>query len=615
MLNVKEIIDSIISNKNCVQEKTNMIDISAFLIDNNWFGLVPSIVDQKVMIDNSQREVLRKPLETFLTTPSSSKYLLKKLHDRLAITADLWKTFAKEEKLPESVQMYVLDFLLYRLKKDLPFHEDTEITDLLKLATDDLTKAHGDLLTFFIAWTRSKTKTAYYRDYMMEKRYTLEEKNGAYSLDEYLALSYRIFNEEYIEENDMYARAAASKDYTDTWLFLSIHFICSLRYTDLRRIYHPELPYSPEETIAKIKDGTFSGEDSLQVLLSITQQLAVLPLTPSKTAEKQGIGSIKLTIPASCERHFAILFALAEAHRQLAGVPDDPIIRRVTDYESICRYMGDEIGELFLEANFRPRSATKSYLQAIFLLADDVLEETDEGPNIKGYMLAALARSHKGAYGEFASTTFAYLKDAKFSGLTPEFVAFELLERGVLSFSVSLLLKIITNDAYSFLTIKQQTEMIKTLNLLPGTINNVVSLCEAAKSKAETVVKEAIASDSDILALLHEIGSGAAYSKQANSMCLLTAMKKLCPYTGTRQCVGCEYEIGTKSTFFLLISEYKRMLNLYNSVNEPLERKKYELLVTNILLPKLNEMLNCIGETYGEEVFVQYENYLKEIIA
>ena len=614
MIDVKNIIDSII-NRNCVPEKANMIDVSAFLIDNNWFGIVPSIVNKAVLIDDSQCEVLRKPLETFLTTPSSSTYLLNELHAHLSTTADLWKKFAKEEKLSDSAQLFVLDFLLYHLKKELPFHKDTEITELLKLATDDLTKAHGDLLTFFIAWVRSKVKTAYYRDYIMEKRYTLEEKNGAYSLDEYLALSYRIFNEDYIEENDMYVRAAASKDYTDTWLFLSMHFICSLRYTDLKRIYHPELPYSPEETIAKIKAGTFSVDDGLHVLLTITQQLAVLPLAPSKTEEKQGIGSIKLTIPASCERHFAILFALAEAHRQLAGVPDEPIIRRVTDYESICRYMGDEIGDLFLEANFRPRSATKSYLQSIFLLADDILEEAEEGPNIKGYMLAALARSHKGSYGEFASTTFTYLKDAKFSGLTPEFVAFELLERGVLSFSVSLLLKIITADAYSKLAVKQQTEMIKTLNLLPGTINKVVSLCEAAKSKAEIVVKEAIASDSDILALLHEIGSGAAYSKQANSMCLLTAMKKLCPYTDTRQCVGCEYEIATKSTFFLLISEYKRMLTIYNSVNDPLERKKYELLVTNILLPKLNEMLNCIGETYGEDIFRQYENYLKESIA
>lgn len=45
----------------------------------------------------------------------------------------------------------------------------------------------------------------------------------------------------------------------------------------------------------------------------------------------------------------------------------------------------------------------------------------------KGYMLAALARSHKGSYGSYAEMTATYLRDAKFSGLTPEFVMSELL--------------------------------------------------------------------------------------------------------------------------------------------------------------------------------------------
>jgi hypothetical protein len=34
----------------------------------------------------------------------------------------------------------------------------------------------------------------------------------------------------------------------------------------------------------------------------------------------------------------------------------------------------------------------------------------------KGYMLAALARSHKGSVGNLAKTTEIYLKDAQFSG-------------------------------------------------------------------------------------------------------------------------------------------------------------------------------------------------------
>ena len=50
----------------------------------------------------------------------------------------------------------------------------------------------------------------------MQKRYTMDIQNSAYSMDEYLELCYYLFNSEYIEENQMYQQAAMSKNYTDT---------------------------------------------------------------------------------------------------------------------------------------------------------------------------------------------------------------------------------------------------------------------------------------------------------------------------------------------------------------------------------------------------------------
>ena len=103
--------------------------------------------------------------------------------------------------------------------------------------------------------------------------------------------------------------------------------------------------------------------------------------------------------------------------------------------------MGEEIGGLFLNNDFRSRSATKSFLQDIYMVADENIPADDSGYHVKGYYLAAYVRSHKGSYGHIAATTFEYLKDAKFNKLTPEFVAFELLERGVFSFMSSMLLQ------------------------------------------------------------------------------------------------------------------------------------------------------------------------------
>lgn len=611
MIDLKDYIDDMIRNA-AIPEKAVVKDMVAFLVDNDWFGRKPAYSDGQGLLNDQQVSLFTPPLQTFLSTPKHSDYLISRMDEMFPLTARQLVDFCEEEDFPEDIRFYLADFLLYRLQKDLVLYNDAELSEFLSYATMDLTKAHGDCLTFFMAWLRATTKTAYHRDYMMEKRYTMDIQNQAYDFSEYLELLYFLFNEDYIEDNEMYRQAAESKNYTDTWLYLSIHFICSLRYTDLQRIYHPILPYSPEEILQKIAEDTFTENDARMVLLSITTRMSLLPFTPNKTDAASGIGAVKFHIPTSCEIHFGKLFALAEAHRQLDGSVDTPIIRKISTYSEISRYMGEEIGELFLESDFRSRSATKSYLQSIYMLADDILEEENEGLSVKGYILAALARSHKGSYGEFANTTFEYLKDAKLSGLTPEFVAFELLERGIFSFIPSLLLKMITGNGYAKLPVSKQTALVKELNLRPREIEAIVSTVSKGSRQAELVVKEMISNETDILTALHRIGSGEAYSKQPECLCLLPAINRQCPFPTKRQCVVCQYEISTKSTFYLMINEFNRMYALYQKTDERDEKARYRKLLQTVILPKMDEMLQCIRETYGEEAFRQYEKLIKE---
>ncbi len=186
---------------------------------------------------------------------------------------------------------------------------------------------------------------------------------------------------------------------------------------------------TPGEVLERVQDGSFEDVDARLTLYSVLYRLSVLQLTPSKTQGTTGVASIKFHVPESVEVHFGKLFAVAEAFHQISGLPEDkPLIRTIATYEQISRYMGEEIGELFLESNFRSRSANKAFMQMIYVLTDDILENDDQF-SVKGYMLAALARSHKGSYGEFAKTTSVYLRDAKMSGFSPEFVARELFER------------------------------------------------------------------------------------------------------------------------------------------------------------------------------------------
>lgn len=584
--------------------------IAAFFQDNDWFGNPPQIIDGQVIITEEQAFLYSEPLKNFLHAKTDDIFKLYSI--KFNYTFKAFEKFSKEEKLSFDIRFHVIDFLLYYQEKEISMYNDSDMTQLIQKAALELTKAHGDCLTFFVAWLRTTTKTNYHKDYTMSKRYTMDFQNEAYDFDEYLQLLYYLYSPEYIEDNKMYIKAAESMNYTDTWLYLSMHYICSLRQTDLERIYHPELPYDAYSVINNIKNGTFSDNDARLVVLSINTRMCILPFTPNKTDGSSGISSVKFTIPDSCEVHIGKLFALAEAHRRINGKENTPIIRKISSYEQISRYMGDEIGSLFLYSNFRSRSATKSYLQAIDLLSDDILQNIDDGMHVKGYILAALARSHKGSYGTFASTTFEYLKDAKLSGLTPEFVAFELLERGVLSFVASTLLKMITDNKYNDLSVRNQTKLIQALDMTPHEIESIVSVINKGRQQACLIVQNILASNIDTLTILHRIGSGQAFSKESECLCLCTAMGNLCPYHDKRQCVGCQYEISTKSTFYLLISEYNRTLNLYRSVSSSLEKNKYKKIIQELIIPKLDEMLFVIKEEYGTETFLQYEKIIKE---
>ncbi len=589
--------------------------VSGFLLDNEWFGVSINLDDYT--ISEKDAEVLKNHIKDYLTTPPGIKSMEGIFSKKFPSTSELFVQFAEEEKLSETNRFYLLDFLAYYLTKDLFLYSDAEVETLVEVATEALTKLQGNILIQFIKWLLNKGITRYRVSFEMTKRYTIESANGAYELDEYLELMYYLFNEDYIIKNDMLSKAANSKNYADTWLYLGLHFICALRSTDLERLGHPKLTREPLEVLEAVVDGTWSSSEARRTLLSITTRLTYLNLTPNKTKNASNVTQLKFHVPESCQVLIGTLLAICEAHFQLQ-IPynaENPLIRQIKTYEKITSYMGEEIGNLFLERNFSSRSANKSYLQSVAMLADDVLEEKSE-LNIKGYFLAALARSHKGDFNEFAQTTTTYLKDAQLGQLKPEMVAKELFERGVLSMIPSMLLTIVTRGKYKKLSPSQQTQMIKSLDLTP--IEKTLELSIRADSRSQQALKTLVENNVDpeqLLTICHRIGNGEAFSKQGESMCLLSALGKLCPYDDRQHCVGCQYELQTKSTLLLLIGEFNRLNKQYQKLKNELERGKVRAILEQQIKPCLTEMLQALSEQYGEAVLSDYEDIIKELVS
>ena len=591
--------------------------VSGFLLDNEWFGVSINLDDYT--ISEKDAEVLKNHIKDYLTTPPGIKSMEGIFSKKFPSTSELFVQFAEEEKLSETNRFYLLDFLAYYLTKDLFLYSDAEVETLVEVATEVLTKSQGNILIQFIKWLLNKGVTRYRVSFEMTKRYTIESANGAYELDEYLELMYYLFNENYIIKNDMLCKAANSKNYADTWLYLGLHFICALRSTDLERLGHPKLTREPLEVLEAVVDGTWSSSEARRTLLSITTRLTYLNLTPNKTKNASNVTQLKFHVPESCQVLIGTLLAICEAHFQLQ-IPynaENPLIRQIKTYEKITSYMGEEIGNLFLERNFSSRSANKSYLQSVAMLADDVLEEKSE-LNIKGYFLAALARSHKGDFNEFAQTTTTYLKDAQLGQLKPEMVAKELFERGVLSMIPSMLLTIVTRGKYKKLSPSQQTQMIKSLDLTPIEIEKTLELSIRADSRSQQALKTLVENNVDpeqLLTICHRIGNGEAFSKQGESMCLLSALGKLCSYDDRQHCVGCQYELQTKSTLLLLIGEFNRLNKQYQKLKNELERGKVRAILEKQIKPCLTEMLQALSEQYGEAVLSDYEDIIKELVS
>ena len=601
------------------KENSFIIDLNDFLINNNWFDQELKWENEKLYISSSINNYIDRISEFFQCKDlaiSEKINLLSMRLDKFSTTNKLLQRFCDENNILDTTIYQLFDFLLFNLKKEIVFMTDHEVELLLEAAFHMQTKSFGDILTFFLSWTKEQFKTNYQKDYTMSKRVDRSEANEAYDTDEYLELIYYLFNPDYIERNEMYKKAAESKNFADTWLFLSLHFISSLRKSDLFRLPHPVLHIAPKEIISLVLNGDFEEYDAKLILNSMIWKLKYIPMVPNKTKDTTGIANIKFHIPQSVETHMGILFSLCESHRIIQNIPDDtPLIRSITTYEQISRYMGDEIGNLFLTSNFRSRSANKSYLQAFNMYADDILQDNDNGICPKGYMLAALARSHKGSYGDFAKSTVTYLKDAKFSGLTAEFVARELFERGVLSFIPSMLLEMISNGAYKKLSIKTQTNLIKELDMSPYEIENIIKVSQKAKKQsyeiASILFKQAEDNEDYLLKILHRIGNGEAFSKQDDCMCLITAMHKVCPYPESNHCISCQYQIATKSLIYYITNEYNRLVKLYKTEINILEKTRYKAILETIILPTMDDILSC-AENYNRDEFEYLVKFIKE---
>lgn len=568
-------------------------DLWEFMDANKWFGLEYTGKGREICV--ASLDPITDRLQLWLKAYGRSReekvdLMLEAYEPVLPGTCWMFRKYIADNDCKGKDSTWkALDFLLYTLDGEIAFYDEQRIRSLILRANKVLPLTGMHLLVDFLNMSSRKEWS-----YEFQGRQLVKTDNSAYSLEQFSIMAYTIFNEESWKEHELIKKASENRKYADLWLFTAIHFAGANRKTDICRLPIPSLPYPPNEIRKKIIDGTLSGKEARAISEELLFRLEMKPIKPSKTKQYSSIPNLKLSIAESVMEPMGIILALSLSWRQ----PGDPFVSVKTNLQDTRYFFGDEFVKALSGKRFSARRANKSYLQGIEVVADN-----DSGAKPKGYILAALARCHKGGIGRLPEMTDIYLRDAKFSGYKPEFILREMFERGIFGFIPALLLEHYLGKSFLRLDVSGQTKLIKELGLDAFQLEGITACVERSMKEARSIVRSLLHEQGEKTELLQRtlqnIASGAAPSKQPEFLCLRSAAGFSCEMKGRTGCLGCRYEIYTKSAAHLLMKEYVRLNHAMEDSNA-FSRKRLKNILEMGILPAIAEIMTSIPMLYPD---------------
>lgn len=574
-------------------------ELLAFLDVNSWFGMHRNGSGDELYVSEFEQAetALMIWLKCFRQPHEKKLHLM--LEEYCAVfpnTCKAYGTFIRSRNM-ESVKTswQLLDYLLCNLTGEITDYTEDAIRDLLDKMDGIMPLSCRRLLMDFLENAEYGVSEWKYRLHNS----SVHMDNTAYSMEKFSKMAYCIFNEESWRDNNLLAKAAASKVYANLWLFTALHFVCALRQTDMTALPVPSLPYAPEEIRSKILADAFPAVKAKAIPEEVMMRLRYLPQKPNKTKRHSGIPDLKLFIPESLLYPMGIIMALALSFRE----ETDPFVLPVKELSVLVAFYGNEFAEAAGRKRFMTRRANKAYLQGIELTA-----EYDESPGkVKGYMLAALARSHKGGIGSLPDITELYLKDASFTGYSPEFILRQMFERGIFGFIPAILMEAWLGKSYIRLGVQGQTELIRRIGLDGIQLERIAELTEQGNQKALNVVGEILQDTGNAMKILQQIAFGNAAARQEECLCLRTAADLPCTSPERSSCIGCVYEIHTKAVVHFLMKEYVR---LQQYLTENPGDYRTQLLLRKGIIPTVTVMVS----EYSAFSSAEEQNTLLDIV-
>lgn len=567
-------------------------ELLAFLDTNGWFGCPHSGEGgpSRTVFSKEMEAALDIWLEAYRKTDGEkTEIILSLLEERFPKTGGRFREYAAGAAGSGRCTWKVLDFMASALEKELDEYSEAEIGGFVSAAYAELKIKELSILSGFLAYGGSGSPYTGWK-YRFKSHQAVKADNTAYSIGDFALMAYTVLNRESWEDNGLVQKALGNGRYAQLWTFSAFHFICALRAADILRLPVPALPYEPEAIRRMAGEGTFPASDAYGIAFELQYRCRMRGKRPHKTLKRGIAPEIKLFIPESLMEPLGFIMALSLSFRK----PGDPFVSIDFTLQDLVRFFGDDFARAAGYQRFKSRRANKAYVQGIEAAAPDAPGKP------KGYMLASLARSHKGGIGKLADVTDAYLRDAKFTGGDPGFVIREMFERGVFGFIPCMLLDIYKGKEYRALGIPEQTEMVKALGLEAWQIEAVAGAVAASYSQAGIIVKSTLEEAGGKKCLddtLRRIASGSAASRQEECLCLRNAAGLGCIRPGATGCLGCGYEIYTKTALQMMAGEYARLNRQMDNTGDG---KRAQGILKKYIIPGIMQILQSVPVLYPE---------------
>ncbi|MBQ6270497.1 MAG: helix-turn-helix domain-containing protein [Clostridiales bacterium] len=503
---------------------------------------------------------------------------------------------------------YLQDILIHTLRCEITECSDEDIKRM-KEYVDSIGIAFASQ-----SWAKliRYTKENYECNYSIEfyrsttRKQKTSESVQPYTREQFFRMSYMVFNNEYIHDNQLITKSIVDPKNAYVWLYSAIHYLGAWRKSDIdSSLPILDLPYTPEETILNIRNASFD-KDAIMLSIKLEGELNNRIIPPHKTREKQSERGLTLHIPTSLRVVFGTIYAIYCYH-----VHSGHSINKNLSEFMFVRFFGPDYEKIFGIKPFSNRRANKSYMDEI---AQNVTSDIGAVPNFLGYTVAQYSRGHVRG----SNSTPRYLS-AKLDGLDKNEIMMLLFESGFCSFITNNLLQLVYGDQYRSLDVQSQNNLIKLSNLNAYKSETLTSLLDSAYTRSEKALNTILQNikkenDKKYVAeqMLVNIATRSSLSGSSGISCLCAARRLPCA-NPNRTCFGCIFGIYEASFFYLALDQVKQAYKRLNRSKTIAERTKNQMLIDQEILPAITEIISVAETSYGMDLSEYKENLISLI--